>query len=82
MVRLCDPFETKVIIVSVSIGWYQPYSKRASLILQPNNLVIIFFQDDIHHQWAVVFYMTAGINALGMSFYLCFASAKKQPWAD
>ena len=37
---------------------------------------------DIHHQWTIVFYFTAGINVLGMAFYLCFASSEKQAWAD
>ncbi|CAB3996568.1 vesicular glutamate transporter 1-like [Paramuricea clavata] len=38
--------------------------------------------DDIRHQWAIVFYITAGVNVLGMIFYLCFASSEKQAWAD
>ncbi|CAB3996565.1 vesicular glutamate transporter 2-like [Paramuricea clavata] len=38
--------------------------------------------DDIRHQWAIVFYITAVVNALGMTFYVCFASSDKQVWAD
>jgi hypothetical protein len=45
------------------------------------NIFLSHFQD-IRHQWAIVFYISAGVNLLGMTFYLCFGTSEKQAWAD
>ncbi|XP_028408924.1 vesicular glutamate transporter 1-like [Dendronephthya gigantea] len=37
---------------------------------------------DIRHQWGRVFYVCAGINIIGMLFYLTFGSSEKQAWAE
>ncbi|CAB3996566.1 vesicular glutamate transporter 3 isoform X2 [Paramuricea clavata] len=50
--------------------------------ISPEVVGAITVHGDIRHQWSIVFYITAGVNALGMTFYLCFGTSEKQAWAD
>lgn len=40
----------------------------------------MLFQETLG-QWAIVFYLAAGINIGANLFYIAFASAREQPWS-
>ena len=45
-------------------------------------VVGILTPNETQAEWRSVFFIAAGIYAVGMIVYACFASGEKQPWAD